>query len=58
MCVLLDSGVTINAYMNVSEQCDTAASKGNQMHGLIKKNIAYNEKELNKPLYKAIVRPH
>ena len=44
--------------MNVSEQCGIAASKGNQILGLIKRNITYKEKQLIVPLYKAIVRPH
>ena len=44
--------------MNVSEQCGIAAAKGNQILGLIRRNIAYKEKELIIPLYKTIVRPH
>ena len=43
--------------MKVSEHCGIAASKGNQMFGLIRRNIT-NEKKLIIPLYKAIVRPH
>ena len=43
--------------MNISEQCGIAASKGNQIIGLIRRNITY-KKELIIPLYKAIVRPH
>ena len=48
----------MNANMKVSEQCRIAASKGNQVLGIIRKNITYKEKSLNVPLYKAIVRPH
>ena len=44
--------------MNVSEQCGIAASKGNQIIGLIRRNITYKGKKLIIPLYKAIVRPH
>ena len=44
--------------MNVSEQCGIAAAKGNQILGLIRRNIVYNEKELIIPLYTSIVRPH
>ena len=51
-----DLGVTMNANMKVSEQCRIAASKGNQVLGMIRRNIAYKEKVV--PLYKAIVRPH
>ena len=44
--------------MKVSEQCGTAASKGNQIFGLIRRNITYKDKKLIIPLYKAKVRPH
>ena len=53
-----DIGVTISADMKVSEQCGIAASKGNQILGLIRRNITYKGKKLIIPLYKAIVRPH
>ena len=51
-------GVSMNANMEVSEQCRIAASKGNQVLGMIRRNITYKEKSLIVPLYKAIVRPH
>ena len=44
--------------MKVSEQCGIAASKGNTIIGLIKRNITYKDKRLIIPLYKAIVIPH
>ena len=50
--------VTMNANMKVSEQCRIAASKGNQVLGMIQRNITYKEKSLIVPLYKAIARPH
>ena len=53
-----DLGVTISADMKVSEQCGIAASEGNQILGLIRRNITYKGKKLIIPLYKAIVRPH
>ena len=53
-----DLGVTISADMKVSEQCGIAASKGNQILGLIRRNITYKGKKLIIPLYKAIVRPY
>ena len=53
-----DLGVTFNDDMKVSEQCGIAASKGNQILGLIRRTITYKEKHLIVPLYKAIVRPH
>ena len=36
-----DLGVTMNANMKVSEQCRIAASKGNQVIGVIRRHIAY-----------------
>ena len=53
-----DLRVTFSADMKVSEQCGIAASKGNQILGLIRRTIMYKEKQLIVPLYKAIVRPH
>ena len=53
-----DLGVTLSADMKVSEQCMIAASKRNQILGLIRGTIIYKKKQLIVPLYKAIVRPH
>ena len=53
-----DLGVSMNANMKVSEQCRIAASNGNQVLGMIRRNIKYQENSLIVPLYKAIVRPH
>ena len=39
----MDLGVTINADVKVSEQCDIAAPKGNQIIGLIRRNITYKK---------------
>ena len=36
-----DLGVTMNANMKVPEQCRIAAAKGNQILGMIKRNITY-----------------
>ena len=41
-----DLGVTINTNMKVSEQCRIAASKDNQILGMIRRNITYIEKGL------------
>ena len=35
--------VPISADMKASEQCDIAASKGNQILGLIMRNVTYKE---------------
>ena len=53
-----DLGVTMNANMKVSEQCRIAASQGNQVLGMIRRNITYKEKSFIVPLYTGIVRPH
>ena len=45
-------GVTVSADMKVSEQCGIAASKINQILGLIRRTIMYMEKQLIVPLYK------
>ena len=39
-------GVTMNANIKVSEQCRISASKGNQVLGMIRRNITYKEKVL------------
>ena len=36
--------VTISADMKVSEQCGIAASKGNKVLGLIRRNITYKKR--------------
>ena len=48
----------MNANMKVLGQCRIAASKGNQVLGMIRRNITYKDNSLIVPLYKAIVRPH
>ena len=44
--------------MKVSEQYSIAASRSNQILGLINKHISYMEKELTVYLYKAMIRPY
>ena len=53
-----DLGVTCSADMKVSEQYGIAASKGNQILGLVRRTITYKEKHLIVSLYKAIVIPN
>ena len=50
--------MTISADWKASEQCGIAARKGNQLLGMIKRNITYRETNLIIPLYKSIARPH
>ena len=51
-------GLSISADMSISAQCGIAAAKGNQILGLIWRNIVYKKQELIIPLYKTIARPH
>ena len=51
-------GVIFRSDMKVSEQCGIAASKGNQILGLIRRTITYKEIHLIAPLYIAMVRTH
>ena len=45
--------------MKVLEQCGIAAANGNQIVGLIRRNIVYKDRELiTQILYKIIVKPH
>ena len=53
-----DLRVTMNANMKVSEQYRIAASNGNQVLGMICRNITYKDNSSIVRLYKAIVRPH
>ena len=53
-----DVGVVVSSDMKVSEQCGIAARKGNQILGLIRRNIAYRDKRLIIPLYMSLVMPH
>ena len=48
-------GLDISANMKISEQCGIAEAKGNQILGLIRRNIVYTENELIIPVYKTIV---
>ena len=47
-----DLGVTFGVDMKVSEQCGIAASKENQILGLIRRTITYKEKQLINIVYK------
>ena len=47
-----DLRVTFSADMKISEQCRIAASKGNQVLGLIRRTITFKEKQLIVPCTK------
>jgi len=42
----------------VGKQCHKAASKGNQILGIIKRSFTRRSKDIIIPLYKSLVRPH
>ena len=48
----------MNANMKVSEQCRIAESKGNQVLGMIRRNITYKEKSLIIPLNGGQLKSH
>ena len=54
----MDLGVIISSYFKVSKQCEKAASKGNQILGLINRTITCKKKKIILNLYKSLVRPH
>ena len=53
-----DLGVIISNNFKVSGQCIKAASKGNQILGLINRTITCKNKKVILNLYKSLVRPH
>jgi hypothetical protein len=53
-----DLGVIISSSLKVGKQCAKAASKGNQILGLIKRTFISKQKSIMLNLYKSLVRPH
>ena len=53
-----DLGVIVSKNFKVSGQCIKAASKGNQILGLINRTITCKNKKVILNLYKSLVRPH
>ncbi len=49
-------GVTINANIKVPEQCRIAESKGNQVLGMIRRNITYKDNSLIVHLFEVCER--
>ena len=54
----IDSRVIVRSNFKVSNQCITAAKRGNQILGLIKRTITSRKGEVILRLYKSLVRPH
>jgi len=53
-----DLGVIVSKDLKVGNQCAKAASKGNQILGMISRTFECKNKEIMLHLYKSLVRPH
>ena len=53
-----DLGVLVHASATTSMQCAKAASKGNQVLGMIRRTMVSRDKDVILKLYKSLVRPH
>ena len=59
VAILRDTGIVASIHQNgkTAAQCTVAASKANQVLGMIRRNIKWKNKEVIVRLYKALVRP-
>jgi len=53
-----DLGVIVNNDLKDSKQFAMAASKGNQILGMISRTFDFKDKRIILPMYKSLVRPH
>ncbi len=53
-----DLGVSIASNLQFSQQCKDAMSKADRMLGFINSNFSFNNKDIIRPLYISLVRPH
>ena len=53
-----DLRIVVDHKLNMSEQCDVAAKKGNAILGCINRSIVSKSRKVLVPLYSALVSPH
>lgn len=53
-----DLGVVVDSRFNMNQQCSLAAKRAKHIWRCIKHSIAFQSKEVIRPLYSAWVQPH
>ena len=53
-----DLGVLVDTKVTMRQQCALVARKANSVLGCIRRSVANKLREVNLPLYSALVKPH